>query len=396
MPARLYVGLMSGTSVDGIDAALVRVDGRPPKLKATVLAHVAQEWPEELRHRLLAVMAPARTDTQEFCKLNMLVAKGFAAATFKLLAAAKVPAKKITAIGSHGQTVCHLPPPHSEASTLQLGDPSVLATLTGIPVVGNFRPADMAVGGQGAPLVPWTDAVLLAHPKKIRCTQNIGGIANVTYLPAGGKGDILAFDTGPGNMLIDAIVALSTGGTKKYDEDGKLAAKGQLLPTIYEMLQNHPYFERKPPKTTGREDFGASVAKDLYHLLVTSRHEVSGKKAKCDLIHTVTRLTAWSIVDAYMRYLPKIPDDMILCGGGAQNPVLMRMLQDEWYRQSPDRKPHIRVIDDFGIPNKAKEAASFALLAHATLTGMPANVPSVTGASRGVILGVVAGKMPVI
>lgn len=391
MPAQLFIGLMSGTSVDGIDAALVEVSGKLPRVKVRVRAHVAVDWPVALRKRLLAVMAPAATTTQEICQLNMLVAKGFTAAVFKLLAASGVKPEQITAIGSHGQTVCHLPPPHEDASTLQLGDPTVLATLTGIPVVGNFRPADVAVGGQGAPLVPWTDAVLLTHPKLTRCAQNIGGIANVTYLPAGG-GEILAFDTGPGNMLIDALVTLATDGKQTYDKGGKLAAAGALNTKLFRTLQAHPYFDRTPPKTTGREDFGASFAQKIFTAALRNTRGAARQTEIHDLIHTATYLTAWSIVDAYLRFLPEIPDELILCGGGAHNPTLVRMLRDEWQRIHPERQPKIAVIDDYGIPNKAKEAASFALLALATLSGVPANVPSVTGAQRGVVLGCIAGK----
>lgn len=391
MPTHLYIGLMSGTSVDGIDAALVEVSGKLPRPKVKVRAHVAMDWPRALRDRLLAVMAPATTTTQELCQLNMLVAKGFAAAVFKLLAKAGVKASDITAIGSHGQTVCHLPPPNDEASTLQLGDPSVLSVLTGIPVVGNFRPADVAVGGQGAPLVPWTDAVMLTHPKLTRCTQNVGGIGNVTYLPPGGRGDVLAFDTGPGNMLIDALVTLATDGKQTFDKGGKLAASGKLNAKLFRTLQAHPYFDRKPPKTTGREDFGALYARKIYTEALRGVRGASRSAAIHDLIHTATYLTAWSIVDAYLRFLPETPHEIILCGGGAHNPTIVAMLRDEWQRIRPERQPKIGVIDDYGIPNKAKEAASFALLAVATLAGVPANVPSVTGAERGVVLGCISG-----
>lgn len=391
MKTQLYIGLMSGTSVDGIDAALVEIKGELPQVEVKVRGHVAVDWPVPLRNRLLNVMAPASTTTQEICRLNVAVAKGFAAAVFKLLAKAGVKADQITAIGSHGQTVCHLPPPNEEASTLQLGDPTVLSVLTGIPVVGNFRPADVAVGGQGAPLVPWTDAVMLTHPKLTRCVQNIGGIGNVTYIPAGGRGDVLAFDTGPGNMLIDALVSLKTNGERSFDEGGKIAAAGKLIPHLFRLMQAHAYFERMPPKTTGREDFGYEYARSFFELARMDRHGAERKRAMIDLIHTATYLTAWSIVDSYLRFLPQTPDEIILCGGGASNPALVAMLRDEWKRIRPEREPKIGVIDDYGIPNKAKEATSFALLAAATLANVPANVPSATGASHQVVLGCVAG-----
>jgi anhydro-N-acetylmuramic acid kinase len=254
----------------------------------------------------------------------------------------------------------------------------------------------MALGGQGAPLVPWTDAMLLSHATRTRAVQNIGGIANVTYLPPldshGGNREvrepkprisirgslersrILAFDTGPGNMAIDAAVALVTDGKQRFDKDGRLAAKGTLDRAVFERLKSHPFFARKPPKSTGREDFGIAYVRAL---------EIENRKSKIEnLLHTLTRLTAWSIANAYRRFLPTMPDEVILCGGGADNPVLVAMLRDEL------GVPLLR-IDDFGIPNKAKEAASFALLGAATLDGVCANLPSVTGASRPAVLGTI-------
>ena len=244
-------------------------------------------------------------------------------------------------------------------STLQIGDLSVLATLTGIPAVGNFRPADVSLGGQGAPLVPWTDAALLSHPTKNRCIQNIGGIANVTYLPSGRRSvasgqKVIAFDTGPGNMLMDALISFSTNEKKRYDHNGQLAAQGTgtLDEKLFKHLQAHPYFQRTPPKSTGREDFGLPFAQ---HLLTTGHWPLT------TLLHTVTRLTAWSITDAYRKFLPALPDELILCGGGADNPTLLRMLTEEF--AAGKKTPAISRIDNYGIPNKAKEAASFALLA---------------------------------
>ncbi len=404
MSNRLIIGLMSGTSVDAIDAALVKISGNAGRHRAKVLAHLEHRWPAALRARLLAIMAPANTATQEICELNFLVARQFAAATLALLQREGISPKTITALASHGQTICHLPPkggrhtarPKAAGSTLQLGDASVLATLTGIPTVGNFRPADMAAGGQGAPLVPWADDALLAHPTKTRCVQNIGGIANVTFLPPldGGKArpPVIAFDTGPGNMLLDAAVTLLTSGRQSFDKNGRLAAKGSLDAALFRQLQAHDYFSRRPPKSTGREDFGMPFAKKL---LASIENQKSGAApAIGNILHTLTRLTAWSIADAYLHFLPRLPDEVILCGGGADNPVLVRMLQEELATLTSDftqpHPPKLLRIDDFGIPNKAKEAASFALLAAATLDGIPGNLPSVTGAARPVILGVVA------
>jgi anhydro-N-acetylmuramic acid kinase len=213
----------------------------------------------------------------------------------------------------------------------------------------------------------------------VRCVQNIGGIANVTYLP-GGQKSVVAFDTGPGNMLIDALVSLASDGKKRFDLDGRIAARGTLDTKIFRQLQSHPYFARRPPKSTGREEFGISLATKLFR-------SARNQPAKIEsLVHTLTRLTAWSIVDAYGRYLPAMPDEVILCGGGIENRVLVKMLEEEFGTGGPK----LRRIDEFGIPNKAKEAASFALLGAATLDGVASNVPSVTGAQQPVILGVIA------
>ncbi|HVX86014.1 MAG TPA: anhydro-N-acetylmuramic acid kinase [Phycisphaerae bacterium] len=388
----LFIGLMSGTSVDAVDAALVEITRRPrQRYAAKVLHHLEHPWPKKLRNRLLAVMAPAQTTTEELCQLNTLVAHEFAAAVEQLLNASRTPRKKITALASHGQTVCHLPPQKGRGgSTLQLGDPSVLATLTGITTVANFRPADVAVGGQGAPLVPFADDMLLSHPSHARAVQNVGGIANVTYLPPLDEKNrrVLAFDTGPGNMLLDAAVSLGTKGKQRFDKNGGLAAKGSLDARLFRELQAHPFFDRRPPKSTGREDFGLPFAKRLMG-------QIGNRKLTIEnLLHTLARLTAWSIADAYLHFLPEIPDEVILCGGGADNPTLVRMLGEEFSAlasaQIGTTAPKIRRIDEFGMPNKAKEAASFAILAAATLDSRPANLPSVTGASRSVILGVIA------
>lgn len=401
----LIIGLMSGTSVDAIDAALVRVTRKAGGYAAKVLAHHEHPWPKKLRARLLALMAPAQTTTQEVCELNTLVAHEFAAAVEALLAATHTPRERVTALASHGQTVCHLPlapdtrrPTPRPGSTLQLGDASTLATLTGIPTVANFRPADIALGGQGAPLVPFADAALLSHPTKTRVIQNIGGIANATYLPPtgnskreSGKASVLAFDTGPGNMLIDAIISLATHGKKRFDKDARLARKGTLDLPLFRHLQHHPYFTQAPPKSTGREAFGLPFAKELLARFPKLSTEQS---ALSTLLHTATRLTAWSIADAYLHFLPQLPDEVVLCGGGADNPLLVQMLSEELATlaspQTNTSPPQLRRIDEFGIPNKSKEAASFALLAAATLDGIPSNLPTVTGASRPAVLGVIA------
>jgi anhydro-N-acetylmuramic acid kinase len=389
-----YIGLMSGTSVDGIDAALVEVHGGVAALRVQVLAHHQQPWPKVLRERLLAVMAPAAVPTAEICELNMLVARHFAGAALKVLKQAGLATSQITAIGSHGQTICHLPPARGRkrgsqlggnfggdmGSTLQIGDPSVIAALTGMTTVGNFRPADMAAGGQGAPLVPLVDKLLFTHRHKARCIQNIGGIGNVTWLPAHGTlDDVIAFDTGPGNMLIDAVTALITKGAKTYDRGGKLAAAGRINRLLLKKLQSLEYFSRRPPKSTGRELFGVLQGQKL----LQEHPTVSGR----DVLATVTELTAWSIAASYQKFLPGIPDETILCGGGAENPFLVERMKVHLGNAGCHC---VQCITELGIINQAREAMAFAVLAALTLNNIPGNVPAATGARQAVILGTIS------
>jgi anhydro-N-acetylmuramic acid kinase len=378
---RYFIGLMSGTSVDAIDAALVACHGDLLTGTSELCGHIQYPWPDALRAELLAVMAPATVTTQQICRLHDEVAREFAHAVAELLRTTGVTASAITAIGSHGQTVCHLPPTASNPApgcTLQLGSVSTLAVLTGIPVIGDFRPADMAVGGQGAPLVPWTDALLLQHPTHIRCVQNIGGIGNVTWLPQrDARPSLCAFDTGPGNMLMDAAVQRVTHNAQRYDRGGALARQGRIHAELFASLSADPYFQRPPPKSAGREQFGVA----LLERILAQFPAIPAP----DLIATLTHLTVWSIADAYARYLPQWPAEVIVCGGGAENTYLMEQLHTALNQHQPTK---VLKIDDLGIRNAAKEALSFALLAAASYDGIPANVPSVTGASRAVILGV--------
>jgi anhydro-N-acetylmuramic acid kinase len=398
MPDRRFrriIGLMSGTSCDGVDAALVEVAGRSLRMRCRLIAHHHYPYPATLRRSLLAVMAPAETTTQELCRLNVAVGEAFAHAADTLMTVLDCRAASVDLIGSHGQTVCHLPParhgkPAAAArdspgalavgSTLQIGDAAIIANRTGVSVVSDFRQADMALGGQGAPLVPWTDYVLFNDRRRSRILQNIGGIANLTYLPAGGTpGDVIAFDTGPGNMVIDELVCRFTRGRRGYDRDGLLAARGHVDPRLLRRLLKDRFFHRRPPKSCGREQFGATFVDRAFG-------EYDIRKRGIDLIATATALTVRSIADAYRRFLPRRDgkariDEIIVCGGGAQNPVLLAALAGEV------ADARLFSIDDFGIPNQAKEAVSFALLAAACVDGVPANMPQVTGASRAAILG---------
>ncbi len=377
----LYIGLMSGTSVDGIDAAMVHLRGGYGGLTAKVLAHHAHSWPAALQRRLQAVMAPARARTAEICELNMLTAREFAKAALTLLQKAKIDKSKIIAIGSHGQTICHLPPggDRTLGSSLQIGDAAMIAALTGITTVGNFRTADMAIGGQGAPLVPLVDQLLWTDDHRSRCIQNIGGIGNVTYIaPRGTVGEIIAFDTGPGNMIIDALVTLTTDGKMTYDRNGKFAAAGRIHKPMLRQLKALEYFRLCPPKSTGRELFGMPLAIRLWR-----KYRHIGRN---DLLATATELTAWSIAASYQRFLPQVPEETIICGGGAENAFLFSRIKSVLDMIGCHR---VRHIEELGMINKAREAMAFAVLAAWTMAGIPGNVPSVTGARHPVVLGAI-------
>jgi anhydro-N-acetylmuramic acid kinase len=375
------VGLMSGTSADGVDAAIVEID----RGRVRLLAFDTFAYPAALRRRILSLCRPESARLEDICHYNFVLGEVFADSVIKLCSNSGIFLSSIDLIGSHGQTIYHQPSGpdvHRDyggrtiRSTLQIGEPSVVAQRTGITTVADFRPRDMAAGGEGAPLVPYADYVLFKHKRLTRSVQNIGGIANVTFLPAGGTQDeIIAFDTGPGNMVIDSIVRLFSGGRKRCDTGGKMAARGTVDKRLLGELLRHPFFRRHPPKSTGREEFGAGFAEGIYRR--------AGRKdlADSDIVATVTALTARSIAQAYRRFLPTMPDELILCGGGSHNRTLVEMLHAEM----PDVK--MLSTDDFGISVDAKEAVSFAILASATIKGMTNNVPAATGAKQPVILG---------
>lgn len=375
------LGLMSGTSVDGIDAALVEIEGTGETLRARLRHCLTVPFPEDVRQRVLRLCRGG--GVMEVCTLNFVLGELFADAALRVVADSGLTTNDIDLIGSHGQTVCHLPQQHA---TLQIGEPSVIAERTGIPTVAEFRYRDMAAGGEGAPLVPYVDYLLFRHPDITRIVQNIGGIANLTFLPAGGTlDDVLAFDTGPGNMVIDECVRLLTNGEKQFDEDGRMAAQGTVDDEWLNQLMQHPFFHRPPPKSAGREEFGRHFAEEL-----VQQGQRRGLHAN-DIIATATALTAASIAFHY-RQFPNFPisqfPQVILGGGGAFNPTLRRMLQE---RVAPMQ---VLTHEDFGYDSNAKEAMAFAILAHETVMGTANNVPSATGARRQVILGkIVAGAM---
>lgn len=374
---------MSGTSADGVDVALVQLEGRPPALKWDVLGFTHVPYPEALRAEVFAAFRPETSDVSRLCELNMALGRVFGEAALRGIADAGLTPEQVDLIGSHGQTVWHRPPSapgHGLGATLQIGEAALIAEITGLPVVSNFRARDMAAGGHGAPLVAWVDVLLLTDDHMVRAAQNIGGIANVTYLPPRlarepDMGEALAFDTGPGNMLIDDAASRATQGRLAFDRDGALAARGRVDQALLDELLDHPYFAQAPPKTTGRETFGTQYGKRLW-----SQATARGLRPE-DVVATLTALTARSIGRAYRQFLPRFPDEVIVSGGGARNPTLMHMLRDEL------RPARVLVSDEVGLSATAKEAVAFAVLAYETWHGRAGNLPSATGATRRVVLG---------
>src|SRR5467141_3746614 len=363
----LALGIMSGTSGDGIDVALVRVSGR----KARLENFAALPFPARIREAILRLGEGRATTTSEISQLNFLLGEVFADAALAACRKFRVRPSRIALIGSHGQTVFHQGAPTSlcgraVASTLQIGEPSVIAGRTGITTVGDFRPADMAAGGQGAPLVPFVDYLLYRDARVGRAALNIGGIANVTVIPSAAKiGDVLAFDIGPGNMVIDALVRHFTRGRKSFDRNAEMAGRGKMLPGLLEVLLGDKYFLKAPPKTAGREQYGEKYVR------VALAHPEARRAPAQDVIRTATILTALSIVDAINRFVPRRAgvSELIVSGGGAHNPLLMAQIEAAL--------PGIRLRSsgEFGVPGDAKEAFAFAVLGWETLHGKTANVP---------------------
>ena len=370
--SRNILGLMSGTSHDGADAVIVEIKEKNRKLEVKLLYHYSHPFSSILRSKILNAFSGK---TEAICRLNFELGEVFAGAALKCIKNAGLRSEDIDAIASHGQTIYHIPPEDSKGgSTLQIGEAAVIAERTGIPVISNFRTRDIAAGGHGAPLVALADYVLFSEKGKIRAVQNIGGIANLTIVP-GNMGDVIAFDTGPGMSLIDEAVKLLTNGRTHYDIDGWLAAKGKVIQPLLKKLMSHPYLKKQPPKTTGREAFGKTMAKDIIR-----RHN---KSQAGDILATLTHFTALSIKKACKDFVfPKFAvSEIILCGGGCKNNFLVRLLRDFL---APVK---LKSIEEFGIPYQAKEALSFAILANETLSGRQGNVTGATGARHPVILG---------
>lgn len=378
------IGLMSGTSVDGVDAAVCRIegDGRG-SLKLKVIGEHTEAFEPRVRERILALYRTDGGSTAEICELNFIIGDVFAHAAINAAKSADLALTEIDLIGSHGQTVAHFPPGGANAayrrgSTLQIGEAAIIAERTGVPVVSNFRPRDMAAGGQGAPLVPYADWLLFSSETEHRIALNIGGIANITWMPAGCTAEqVIAFDTGPGNMILDALAERVSGGKLAYDHDGALAKAGQVDETLIVELLAHPYFHRRPPKSTGREEFGSDFAQALYEKGVARNLNIN------DIMATATMFTARSIATSIERLsgTDSIEIQIVAAGGGVRNGCLMSMLQKEIGHTS------IMLSEKFGIPMQSRECAAFAILARETMLGRPSNLPHATGARGPRVLG---------
>jgi anhydro-N-acetylmuramic acid kinase len=389
--SRLALGLMSGTSVDGIDVALVRISPAITEnaAHARLDNFVTMPFPTAVRAAVLRIAEGARVSPGEISQLNFRLGRVFADAALRACRKFRVYPRRLSVIGSHGQTIFHQGRPsrflgQSVASTLQIGEPAMIAAITGVITVGDFRPADMAVGGQGAPLVPWLDYLLYRDARRGRAVLNIGGIANVTIIPKGASPrSVVAFDTGPGNMVIDALVRHTTSGRRSFDAEAQMASRGHLLPGLLDALLAEPYFRQAPPKSAGREQYGKAYVEKI---LGWGRHRARPE----DLIRTATVLTALSIADALHRWvLPRTSlAQLIVSGGGARNPLVLAQLS------AALGGIEVVTTEALGLPGDAKEAFIFALLADETVHGRPSNLPSATGATRPAILGKICYPPP--
>lgn len=378
----IAIGLMSGTSADGIDAVVVELTGYGEDTKVRQLGFVTVPYPDKVRDRILSVAGGDAINSREICLLNFCLGKLYADACEAVLRESGLEASDIDFVGSHGQTVWHEPNPvpylnERLSATLQIGEPSFISERLGCPVVSDFRVRDMAAGGLGAPLVPYTEFLLYRDKERNVALQNIGGIGNITLLPANGSlSDTLAFDTGPGNMVMDALVTRMTGGKAHYDDGGRLASSGKVSEALLKsLIENDTYLRLPPPKTTGREYYGAAFVDAL---------QENGRAlglSDADILATATRYTAESIGIAVKNFCPVRPDRLIVGGGGSRNPVLMKHIADVL--------PECEVLtnEDLGFDSDSKEAVAFAILANEALHGRCNNAPSATGAAHPVVMG---------
>ncbi len=381
----IVAGVMSGTSADGINVAIARIQGRGFRSRLELLAHYQFPYPDNVRRAVLAAMNARAASVSDLSRLNFLLGELYADA---IRAAQRRARLECELVGCHGQTLYHQGDAkpflgRPIACTWQTGEAAIIAAKLGLPVVSDFRPADMATRGKGAPLVSFLDYVLYRHRRYGRIVQNLGGIGNLTAIPPRAQPeDVVAFDTGPGNMVIDAVTEHLFG--RPYDRNGRIAARGEPIERVLQQLLRHPFFRQKPPKTAGREQFGREFVREFLRLCRRADEN--------DIVATATALTARSIGMAVRKFvLPLVEPplrfrEFVVSGGGTKNATLMRMIREEL----APLKMRVRTSDDFGMPADAKEAAAFALLAYQTWRHLPSNVPSATGAERPAILGKVS------
>ncbi len=371
----IVVGLMSGTSADGIDAVAAEIGEERPRPRVRALAHVHRAYPAPLRAAILAAGEGESLTASDVARLAVRIGEEHAEAAIAAVAAARIDRDRLDAVATHGQTVAHLPDERPRA-TLQLVDASRIVEALRVPVIADFRSADVAAGGEGAPLVPFADWVVFTDGARARAVQNVGGIANVTVLPrAASRDDVVAFDTGPGNMVVDALVARLTDGERRYDEGGEMAARGRVSEPLLGRALAHEFFARTPPRSTGRETFGRAFVDDLVGAGVGLE--------PADLVATATALAARSVADSYRRFVATPLDEVIVSGGGARNPTLLAMLRDA-LAPLP-----VRPSDELGVAAEAREALAFAVLGAFALRGEPNTLPRCTGARRAVVAGAV-------
>lgn len=374
----IVLGLMSGTSADGVDVAICEIRGAPGNLTADLLHGATYEYDPAMRQRILTCCDPTESRVDQIAALHVDLAEVFARRALESMKQAGFAPGQIDLIGSHGQTLWHNVLPSGQVNvSLQIVEPAVIAERTGVTTISNFRARDIAAGGQGAPLTGYVDWLLLRHPRHWRAIQNIGGMGNVTFLPplADDASQPIAFDTGPGNSLLDIAVARLTGGAQNYDRDGELAGRGRVNEEWLDELLGHPYYARDYPKTTGRETFGTAAALDL--VAEAGRRGLTS----AEIIATLTALTATNIADAYQRFAPAPVQEVILGGGGRHNPVMVGMLQQLLAPAA------VKSHEDIGLDSDYKEALVFAVLAYETWHGRPASLPALTGARLASVLG---------
>ena len=375
------VGLMSGTSLDGIDTALIDISEISSNdFDVKVINFINTPYDNLTRNKILECCDPKTGSVDKICRLNFELGELFAKSVEKIASLTNIKLSNIELIGSHGQTIYH-DVENDYVSSLQIGEAGVIAQRTGITTISNFRARDIAAGGQGAPLVPYVDYILFKSNQYNRVLQNIGGIGNYTYIPKNGKiEDIQGTDTGPGNMLIDGVIQILTNGEKTFDKDGEMAIKGTVSTELLNELKKHPFISKKAPKTTGREAFGLNYARKIVNI---------GKELHLsneDIIATVTYFTAFTIVDAYQRFIRNKIDQIIISGGGSYNPTLIMMIKS-YVKMLLGENVVVMILEQLGYSSDAKEAVAFAILAYQTFKRRCNNVPQITGAKYSVILG---------